>query len=250
MNVKPSLDLVEEDMEIILFSYPFYTNILHSTNPPSAIGCFAHMKSFKQEGIWIWIGVFRTFKYLFFPSQRFVATSKGSRWANTIERLRCIERKRIIELKTTTIATPPSRFSNPVRSSVSCEANNSKFTWSFPSFRYNCPSPLKWQQDCKQQMKIRLGVCRFLARFNRLVNICVRRCLPSYEHRVENDTERPHVSGLSRVSGVCTKNFRRHVSWTASFVLQWIFGGVIQHDGIFQWLEFDLCSRKKEEEID
>ena len=92
-------------MEIILFSYPFYTNILHSIKKRKhsfhlQLDFVAHMnRSNTQHFIWIRIEVFRTsfgFKYLFFP-RRFRKTFflssllhlerdfdvwMGSRWAN------------------------------------------------------------------------------------------------------------------------------------------------------------------------
>lgn len=83
----------------------------------------------------------------------------------------------------------------------------------------------------------------FLERFIRVVR---RKNLPSYEHRVEYDTERPHVSSLARISRVCAENFRWDVSGTASFVLKRVFGGIVQHHSVLQWLEFDLSSTEFE----
>lgn len=81
--------------------------------------------------------------------------------------------------------------------------------------------------------------------FKSLLNVSLGWDLPSYEHRVEYDTERPHVSGLSRVGCVGSKDLWWHVSWTAAFVLQRILGWIVQHDRVFQWLEFDLSSAKE-----
>lgn len=68
---------------------------------------------------------------------------------------------------------------------------------------------------------------------------------PSHEHRVENDAERPHVRRLSRVGGVCAQNFRWHVRGTASFVLERVLGGVVQHHRVLQRLQFDLRSAEE-----
>lgn len=65
---------------------------------------------------------------------------------------------------------------------------------------------------------------------------------PSYEHRIENDAKRPHVGSLSWICCVCTQNLRWYVCRTASFVLQRVFGWIVQYHSILEWFQFDLCS--------
>lgn len=136
MFVKPSLVGIgrrREDMKIILFSYPFYTNILHSQKTfPSAIGRCAHMKSLARQ----------TFKY---ESNRTISGRFSSMfavpktvWVNSdTERLRQCKKSSAEADHWTNSYCHPFNYTNPMRFSVRCRANNSKFSLLTACFHSN-----------------------------------------------------------------------------------------------------------------
>uniref|UniRef100_A0A2M4B1D3 Putative secreted protein n=1 Tax=Anopheles triannulatus TaxID=58253 RepID=A0A2M4B1D3_9DIPT len=56
--------------------------------------------------------------------------------------------------------------------------------------------------------------------------------IPADQHRVEDDTEGPHIGRFARVGRIRTQQLRRHVGGTAPLVLQQILGRIVQHDRI------------------
>lgn len=64
--------------------------------------------------------------------------------------------------------------------------------------------------------------------------------LPSDQHRVQNNAQRPHVRRFARVRCVDAQYFGRHVRRTAALVLHNVFGRILENDGIFEGLEPEL----------